>query len=74
MSETLSAQIGFPDVIIIQQFRTGAGRDDLAGFQNISPVSDRKRHLGVLFNQKDRPSGGGHFRDGREELGSHNPR
>ena len=51
--DRLTAQIGFFDGGGVQQLGTGAGSDDLTGFQNVAAIGNLQRGTGILFHQQD---------------------
>lgn len=48
------AEIGLPDLIIMQQVACAAGHGDASVFEHIGAVGDGERHLRVLLHEQDR--------------------
>ena len=48
VSRRSNAQVGFANSLVVQQFLTAARQNDLAGFDDVGPVRDRKRGVRVL--------------------------
>ena len=50
----LASEVGFADVVVVQELLAGTGHGDLAGLEHVTACGDGKRHLRVLLDQQDR--------------------